>query len=122
MKLAAILHYLGISMLVFIVFASGFYFGYKNSESKNILITTTNTDRGKSSEPLKVKEVEGVFWIQPGKEPVCPENAPVKGKFGTDGLNQYYLPEHKNYNKIRTSICFATEEFARDKAGFIKKF
>ncbi len=122
MKLATVLHYLGISLLVCVVFGAGFYFGYKNSESKSIIVASVNTDRGKIVEPLKAREVDGVFWIQPGKEPACPENAPIKGKFGTDGLNQYYLPENKNYNKIKTSICFATEEFARDKAGFIKKF
>jgi hypothetical protein len=34
----------------------------------------------------------------------------------------YYTKTYKSYEKTKPDICFASEEFARDIAGFIKKF
>jgi DNA polymerase sigma len=113
------------SFLIFI----GFYFGYKSAKSQ-VELTVSKDEMGKIAQSLNsstpnenvlAKEVPGVFWIKSNQEPVCPKEYPIKGTFNSNGGN-YVQKTFKNYDKTRPDICFATEEFARDVVGFIKKF
>jgi hypothetical protein len=112
----------------FFVFV-GFYFGYKSAKSQ-VELTASKDDIGKIAETINsanpnekliAKDVPGVFWIKSNQEPICPKEYPVKGTFNSNGGN-YVIKSYKNYDKTRPDICFATEEFARDVVGFIKKF
>ncbi len=127
MNLKSIVNYLGYLVLVVILVGSGFYFGYKNAEaslktdstSKNVSNALAKINSSQKSE-VKILEVEGAFWLKNGQDPICPATHPVKGKFDSKA-NVYYLPENKFYNRSSPDICFASEEYARDKAGFLKK-
>ena len=114
----------GIILLCVILTGIGFYFGYKTREAhtanlvdSGVLIAAKEIEK----KEIKALEVVGVFWILPNKDPICPENHPVKGTFGANSGN-FYTKDNKSYERVKPDICFATEEFARDKAGFIKKF
>jgi hypothetical protein len=107
----------------------GFYFGYKSAKSQ-VELTASKDEIGKiaqnlnsstTNEKIVAKEIPGVFWIKSNQEPICPKEYPIKGTFNSNGGN-YVLKSYKNYDKTRPDICFATEEFARDSVGFIKKF
>lgn len=102
----------------------GFYFGRKNAlaiqnnqAKSEVLGLAENIQR----QTVKVLEVPGVYWIKPNQEPICPETHPIKGTFTTT-QGYFYLPDHKNYKLVKADICFVNEEFARDVAGFIRKF
>ena len=112
----------------FMIFV-GYYFGFKSAKAQ-VELTATKDEIGKiaqgfnsstSNEKVISKDVPGVFWIKSNQEPVCPKEYPVKGTFNSNGGN-YVLKSYKNYDKTRPDICFATEDFARDTVGFIKKF
>jgi hypothetical protein len=123
----------------------GFYFGNKISsnkteETKKQYITQiagldeqiskqkielekqigNNHDSNSTSKNL-TKELFGVFWIKVNQEPICPASYTVKGTFKAEG-GTYYTADYKSYTRIKPDICFVSEEFARDTAGFIKKF
>ena len=121
-----------ISVFSFICMAAllcgaGYYFGYKTKMTqleadytKNLLAKEEEL-KNRKEEKIVVKEVTGVQWIKPNQQPSCDKDHDIKGKFsGPSG--QYYTKTYKTYGKIIPEICFATEEFARDTAGFIKKF
>jgi hypothetical protein len=125
---------LGVSVLVVIIFIFGFYLGYKNRDSK-VESTTSNTNTVQAnpttiSSPEKVDNQnqtttpsnQGVFWIKVGENPVCPENYPVKGKFDSSSAMFYYTTDNKSYDRVKPDICFTSEDFASNTAGFIKKF
>ena len=119
---------MGIIFLAVIVFASGFYFGFKtqqnsnNTDNLNLESTKLSNTSGKMENSNVIsKEVEAIFWIKPSQEPVCPNTHPIKGTFGVSVAN-YYTPDSKNYKRINPDICFTNETYARDQAGFIKKF
>ena len=110
----------------------GFYFGYKNAEAKftnpelisNNKLNTTDS----SSTNLAVIDPENdieintnVVWIKINQEPTCPPTHPIKGKF-TNSANIYYTKDNNFYNRVVPHICFSTEEYAKEIAGFIKKF
>ncbi len=121
------LNYLGLIMLAGLLFGFGFYFGFKSSSANNNgkisgLSKELNSSSGtKITENVKVKEVEGLFWIKPNESPVCPSDYPIKGVFKTDS-NYYYTKESKMYDRVKPDICFANEEIAKNNAGFLKKF
>jgi hypothetical protein len=119
-----------ISYILFILlFTSiGFYFGYKNAQA-SILDSSSMTSPSSNSENssdtvLTLDDTEtnsNVFWIKINEEPKCPPSHPIKGKF-TGSANVFYTKENKFYNRVTPHICFFSEEYARDVAGFIKKF
>jgi len=118
----------GFVFLAIILFSFRFYLGqkYKPTDSKpsNIANLESNKTGSKSLNPpetLLGKEVPEIFWIKTGQEPVCPENYPIKGRL-TDGQKLYYLPETKSASRVKPDICFLNEEYAKNKAGFIRKF
>lgn len=130
MPIKPLLNYLGIITLVIVVFSSGFYFGYKNSESKklstfngisNQSAKISTIDSPSSSQSSSVLPVTEVFWIKPDADRVCPPEYPVKGTFQPD-LGNYYTKDNSRYDRVKPDICFVTEDFAQKKAGFIKKF
>ena len=114
----------GLLVLCVILAGIGFYFGYKTREAQAVdLVDSGVSTAAKEIEKKEIKalEVEGVFWILPNKDPLCPETHPVKGTFSSNSGN-FYTKDNKTYERVKPDICFATEDFARDKAGFIKKF
>jgi hypothetical protein len=113
---------LSYTLVLTMAIGSGYYFGYKTSQAN------VQTELAKQKPPTEsvqtkiiTKEVAGVQWIKPNQDPKCDQDHPVKGNL-SNNINNYYTQNHKNYQKITPEICFATEEFARDTAGFIKKF
>ena len=122
------INYIGVVFLVIIIFVIGFYFGYKNAKSSASTnqtssgsFTPISTAESKPQTEIKAVNVDGVMWIKAGQDPICPSDHPVKGTF-SDNFGNYYTKDNNRYDRIKPDICFATEEFARDTAGFIKKF
>ncbi len=113
--------------VVTVSLGSGYYFGYKtsqgsiNSNSLKSISGQSSTSQSSVQISIVAKEVVGVQWIKPNQEPRCDKDYKIKGKFNSQ-TNYYYTPTHKNYEKIKPEICFASEEFAKDSAGFIKKY
>jgi hypothetical protein len=100
----------------------GYYFGFKTSANNKASVPREISIQSSSVQiNIISKEVIGVQWIKPNQEPKCDKDHKVKGKFNQQ-INYYYSPEYKNYERITPEICFSTEDFARDSAGFIKKF
>ena len=130
-----VLNYSGLILIALILFSIGFYFGYKNSEAnltlksqstenavKDVASAITNSSESVSdTKTSELKNVSGVFWIKAGKSPVCPPDYLIKGKFDSPA-SFYYMKDNKSYERVKADICFASEEIARDVAGFIKKF
>jgi hypothetical protein len=125
-----ILKYLGYTAIFVLLFGGGFYFGFKTSDAQKSGLTatkadiaaianSTNTPTSKTLSEV-AKEVDGVFFIQPGSKPECPETHPLKAKY-VNGSGIFYNTDNKNYKKITPELCFATEDFAKTK-GFIKKY
>lgn len=127
-------------LFIVIFIGVGFYFGYKNAEAtftdsdfiaeyQESLAqdSSKNTSSKDSDDSLEViipedKELESnVVWMQINEEPICPPTHPIKGKFD-NAANVYYTKENNFYNRVIPHICFASEEYAREVAGFIKKF
>jgi hypothetical protein len=104
----------------------GYYFGSKVTtkalqDQQKVEIAKVADNVEKKTENIVAKEVSGVQWFKPNTEPKCDESHPIKGAFRSgDGI--YYTKDFKNYAKTKPDMCFATEEFARDTAGLIKKF
>lgn len=131
----SVLNYLGYFLLAVILFGAGFYFGYKNATANVVaksdsttkavdnvakaITESTQPSSGSNSSPIK--PTTGVFWIKAGQQPVCSNEYPIKGKFDAPA-SFYYTKESKTYDRVKPDICFATEEVARDVAGFIRKF
>lgn len=123
-----ILKYFGFFFVFCILFGSGFYFGYKTSQAQSTDLTATKSDikaladsTSIGQEKIVAKEVEGVFWIIPGQKPDCPETHKLKAKFASTNSGIFYSPDNKSYAKVVPQLCFATEEFAKNK-GFLKKY
>jgi len=121
--------YLGIAFLCVISLIIGGIFGFRISQAQQNSAVATPQDiqaavlGSQDNKPQKeVITVEGVFWILPGKQPVCPETHPVKGAMQTSGVSYFYTSASKQYNRVEPDICFATEAFAQDVAGFVKKY
>ena len=104
----------------------GYYFGTKVAtkdlqDKQKVEIAKVVENVEKKTENIVAKEVTGVQWFKPNTEPKCDDTHPIKAVFRSgDGI--YYTKEYKNYTKTKPDMCFATEEFARDSAGLIKKF
>jgi hypothetical protein len=117
-------------LLALLVGGSGFYFGFKTNFKTNESVNAENNSKtiqkpvveatNKVVEQIVTKEVLGVQWIKPNQSPTCDKDHPIKGKFSK--TNYYYTKSAKTYDRVSPDICFTTEEFARDTAGFIKKF
>ena len=128
-KVKLILNYLGIFTLVLLIFITGFYFGRKQVLANQDLSYSQildsealqNTSDLTQKTNIITKEVEGVHWIKAGNEPYCPEDYPIKGKFDKN-VNVFYTQDNKYYKRVVAHVCFATEDFASNKAGFIKKY
>jgi len=115
-------------------FGLGFFFGYKTKASStntevNLATNSATFSVATSSEisssitpNTPITNNGEVFWIKVGTNPVCPETHPIKGKFDTSTAKFYYTTDNKSYDRVRPDICFTTENFAKDIAGFIKKF
>ncbi|MEM1312604.1 MAG: hypothetical protein AAGF07_04030 [Patescibacteria group bacterium] len=120
-----LINIIGTVSLIVIIFVVGFYFGYKNATASqanlNGIPVTTASDTPNNKQEIKALEVLGVQWIKIGQEPVCESNYPIKGTFA-DNFGNYYTPENSRYKRIKADICFANEEYARDTAGFVKKY
>ena len=122
-----ILKYFGFTLFFCVLFGAGFYFGFKTSQAQQSTLTATKydikalADSNQKQENIVSKEVEGVYWILPSQDPVCPETHKIKAKFSTSNNGVYYSPENKSYTKVQPQLCLATEDFAK-KNGFIKKF
>lgn len=128
-----ILNYLSYGVLVMLIFLTGFYFGYKNRDSRiskdfseQIVIQTNISSESNKIEGViqgvsEVKNPEGVFWIKLGEEPICPKSHPIKGKY-KDSSKVFYMPDNKSYTRVKPDLCFATEDFAIKQAGFINQF
>ena len=127
-RLQGLFRALGYLCTILIIFGLGFYFGFRVGGTNNLSQTKTeysNSNMSSSNSAtvkIESKEVPGVFFFKINSaDHVCPIDYKVKGTFGTDTGN-YYLENNKNYARIKPDICFASEEFARDSAGFIKKY
>jgi hypothetical protein len=123
-----LLRYFGFFFVFCLLFGAGFYFGFKTSQAQNSTFTATKSDikamaetSASSQDKVITKEVEGVFWILPGQKPDCPETHKMKAKFSNSNSGVFYSPDNKNYAKVVPQLCFATEDFAKNK-GFVKKF
>jgi hypothetical protein len=123
-----LLEKVGFIFLAIILFGFGFYLGqkYKPTDSKTSNIANSDNKKTDNNSPnlpetLIGKEIPEIFWIKTGSEPVCPENYPIKGRL-TDGQKLYYLPETKSASRVKPDVCFLNEEYAKNKAGFIRKF
>lgn len=132
------INYLYYFLFIVIFIGVGFYFGYKNAEAtftnpdfiaeyQSTLSSSDSKKSSSSSNSLEIvipedKELESnVVWIQINEEPICPPTHPIKGKFN-NSANVYYTKENNFYNRVIPHICFASEEYAREVAGFIKRF
>jgi hypothetical protein len=118
------LNYLGIIFGCLVLVGAGFYFGYKSRQiqlDRPVANNTVSAEPGATTTKIVAKEIPGIFWIKPGMTPSCPKDYEIKGRFD-NVANVYYTPESKTYGRIKPDICFATEETARDTAGFIKRF
>jgi hypothetical protein len=134
-KTDGVLGYVFYFIFIVIFISVGFYFGYKNAEA-------TFTDPEFIANSLKESEIipnleqnnltnipleeddetkKNVLWVKINEEPTCPPTHPIKGKF-TNSANVYYTKENNFYNRVVPHICFSSEEYAREIAGFIKKF
>ena len=106
------------------VLGIGFYFGFKVGLSNQPKTTNDNQINAEAKNTVNIKSLElaGVYFFALNtKDHICPENYSVKGVFSSD-YGYYYTKENKNFTRIKADICFTDEIFARDKAGFIKKY
>jgi hypothetical protein len=131
----SVLNYLGYFLLAVVLFGAGFYFGYKNATAsiqansdsttkavENVAKTIVDSSQTSSStNTSSVKPTTGVYWIKSGQQPVCPQEYSIKGKFDSPA-SFYYMKDNKQYDRVKADICFASEEVARDVAGFIRKY
>lgn len=133
MKNFSIYTSLALLVIAILFFGVGFFFGFKtkvdtssneaviasssasSSSTSSIATTTTSPATNNTS-------ITDVFWIRVGTNPVCPETHPIKGKFDSSTAKFYYATDNKSYDRVRPDICFTTENFAKDVAGFVKKF
>jgi hypothetical protein len=115
------INFFTIIILFAITIACGFLFGYKYREgqiSKEIPII--HIDKPKDTS-IEAKIVDGVQFIKANNPKVCDSVHPIKGTFNNDGGN-FYNQSNKQYDRIKPDICFASEDFALNVAGFIKKY
>lgn len=127
-KVRELLIYAGYFACGFFLIVVGFYFGYKNAEAKLQFTTTpediaivANNIQDSATGNIQTESIPGVYWVKVGEEPICPREYPLKGKF--DGtVNIFYAPSNKFYDRVKPQVCFATEKFAIEEAGFIKKY
>jgi predicted PolB exonuclease-like 3'-5' exonuclease len=104
----------------------GYYFGSKVStkemqDKQKVEIAKVVENVEKKTENIIAKDIPGVQWIKANTEPKCDALHPIKGVYRGDSAF-YYTKNYKNYDKTKPDMCFATEEFARDTVGLIKKF
>lgn len=117
---------LALTALAIVFLTVGFFFGYRLRDSQasadklNTSLYSKQSDSA-SSQSVSVIPVEGVSFIKVNQPPECPTSHSVKGVFDAN-LGYYYTQSNKSYDRVNPDICFASEEFARDIAGFVKKF
>lgn len=131
MKIETVLQYCGYVTIFSCLFGLGFYLGYKNKEAKvqtpGISIDINSSSNPPHNQPVAepqngLTQQNSVYWIKVGTEPICPPEFPIKGKFDTSTAKFYYTKENKFYDRVRPDICFGSEEFALNVAGFLKKY
>ena len=120
-----IINIASIALIFGVVFVLGFYLGYRFSQINSPVVNESTlkdiSSKGEIEAQIVTREVEAIQFIKANQDRKCDENHPVKGTFNPDNGN-YYLKSNKSYDRIKPDICFATENYARDSAGFLKKF
>ena len=106
------------ALYIFFLLGAGFWLGARWNQAKESVIIIQEQE---STIQVEAQEVPGVHWIGVGNSPECPETHPIKGKLGSDAP-VFYTKDNDWYDRIKPQLCFATEEYARDVAGFVKKF
>lgn len=109
---------LGLIILGTGLFSGGFWLGYKAQKPVTPEVKGANVVIEKKVETLSVP---GVSWIKAGESPSCPDTHPVKAKFDSY-TGYFYTRDHKGYDKIKAMLCFASEDYAENTAGFLKKY
>lgn len=124
--------YIFLSILMVTLCGFSFFLGYKfqsvqvRTNTQDELINKTlqqiqNTSNSSSvSINSQAADIANIVWIEVGQEPVCPPSHPIKGK--VDQVNYYYTPDNNFYGRVKPSLCFVNETYARDIAKFIKKY
>ncbi len=127
------LHTAGLVLVGVVIFVGGFYFGGKSAQatiekdreydsSIASFAREVSLDSEITTPPaVNVLSLEGVHWIKVGEPPVCPETHPLKGKFDSN-VNVYYREDYPQFDNVKPHICLASEQFALEKAGFIRKY
>lgn len=123
----------GLVLVGVVIFVGGFYFGGKSAHA-TIAKEQAQDDAiaGLAQEAISIENensdnlvqglsVPGVFWIKVGEPPVCPDSHPLKGKFDKN-VNVYYRQDYPQFDRVKPHICLASEEFASQQAGFIRKY
>lgn len=117
--------YLGYTILGSLIFVIGFWFGlkYDTNTSSNLTQTTYGISvSASSSANIVATEVPGIMWIKAGEDNTkCPVDHPIKGKFDSY-TGYYYMPDQKSYKNVKAVVCFATEDYAKNSAGFLRKY
>jgi len=137
----------GFITIALLISGFGFYFGFKNAEAEaiadsNLETSLTNSETNsiqnaeerlstidpESTQPNQAQDGinqaisdSEIFWILPNQEPICPDDYPIKGKF-TGDINKFYTKENTFYGRVKPHLCFASEDYALETAGFIKSF
>lgn len=110
---------------ILLIFGCGFYLGHRIAENQVAVrskIESSSSLETSKATSLEIKKVDGIYFFKlNAADHNCPSEYKIKGTFNPDGGN-YYIESNKNYGRIKPDICFATEEVARDTAGFIKKY
>ena len=108
---------LGIFFMLGMKYSEGLH---KLTAEKSDIAAIANNLQSTENVKLVSKSVDAIQWIKNNENPACNADHPIKGVSSKDP--KYYLKSNKNYEKIKADICFATEEYARDTAGYVKKF
>ena len=117
--MSKVISWFGFVAVGVLLFSIGFWFGFKYEKPTQGTAGEVNVVAQQKN--ITALDIPGTYWIKSGEKPVCPENYDIKGKYdGTTGY--YYMRDNKNYDKTRPLVCFATEDVAKNVAGFIRKY
>lgn len=99
-----------------ILLGCGFYYGSRIKISDKSVSSTYQSVNTIAEPNIETLPVPGVHWFTQIGDSTCPATHPIKGKF-KDMVNVYYLPDNKQYNRVKAELCFASKEFAEE-SGF----
>ena len=106
------------ALYIFFLLGAGFWLGARWNQAKEPIVIIEEAD---AAVQVEAQEVPGVYWIPIGEAPICPETHPIKGKLGSDAP-VFYTKANDWYDRIKPQLCFASEEYARNEAGFLQKY